>query len=179
MGLSVPREATCRAITMRWSWREVYSPPLSRRPPSSRAARVSPQTTSSSPSMRASTPICRSISRMASARLDSLVARRPTPAMRLSPAQNAARTEIMGKRSGAFERSCWKASSGAFRTQTVPPSSCETTAPASTRMSMTLRSACREVVSIPTSSAEPKMAPATRKLAAALQSPSMSKSAAR
>ena len=49
---------------------------------------------------------------------------------------------------------------------------------ASERMSMMLRSACRDLRSSPEISALPKMAPATRKQAAVLQSPSMVKSAA-
>ena len=54
----------------------------------------------------------------------------------------------------------------------LSPSSWERLAPASMRMSMIERSAWRDVVSRPASSAFPKRAPATRKFAAALQSPS-------
>ena len=54
----------------------------------------------------------------------------------------------------------------------LSPSSCERLAPASMRISMIERSAWRDVVSRPESSVRPNTAPATRKFAAALQSPS-------
>ena len=115
---------------------------------------------------------------MAAARLDSLPASLPRPAMRDSPAQKAASTATTGKRSGAWLRSKLNASRGALRTQMVPSSSCETMAPASISTSIMAMSACMDFMSMPSISALPNTAPATRNPAAALQSLSMLKSAA-
>ena len=130
--------------------------------------------------MDALTPIWVSISRIAFALSLSLLARRPTPERRLVPWQNAASTEMIGKRSGQFDASTLNALRGALCAVMLPvsPSSCERLAPASMSMSITERSAWRDVVSSPCSSVLPNIAPATRKLAAALQSPSRSMSAA-
>ena len=127
------------------------------------------------PRISAMTPIFVSISRMAVPLSLSLCARRSTPCILLCPLQKAARTEIIGNKSGQLVASVSNAERGARQTVMSPlsPSVWERLAPASIKISMIERSACREVVSSPSRTTFPNTAPATRKLAAALQSPSI------
>ena len=210
-GESAPREATVRAIAMRWSCEEVYSPPLRSLPPRMRLSSDSPSTNITSSSAPALTPIFSSISRIAFPLSLSLLESLLKPAIVLVPVHQAASSATIGNRSGQLLRSVSNAFRGALWTvmrpvwltwhprgawppgtsslplHSLPPSghesatsssSCEMLAPASIRMSMIEMSAWSDAVSIPESTVFPKRAPATMKLAAELQSPSMSKLAA-
>ena len=111
---------------------------------------------------------------MASARLLSLYSRRDVPRMTLTPSAAAARAASAGKRSGQFVASNSKARSG--RCEAVTESfSLMTAAPARTSASQMAVSACFESSEMLLTVTSPAVAPATRSMAAALQSPSMLK----
>ena len=102
MGLFAAMEATLSIMAMRWSWNEEYSPPSGSLDDSILEARDSPQTYMVSPSIPASIPILPRVSIMAAALSDSLDLSLPAPEILDSPAQNAASSAVMGKRSGAL-----------------------------------------------------------------------------
>ena len=74
IGVSAHQEATVRAIAIRWSCEEVYSPPLRRRPFRRRLSTDSPSMVRVSPEAEALTPIWVSIFRIAVPRSLSLLA---------------------------------------------------------------------------------------------------------